>query len=140
MHIPVNMVKGISFVQKKMQEEIAEREISIETNPSSNVLIGNINTYEEHPILQFYNEGLTADPEILENCKQINVSINTDNQETFSTNLSNEYALMASGLGQMRDGNGNLVYSKTDIYKWLDDIREMGNRQSFIKPKEGEGK
>lgn len=139
-HIPVNMVKGISFVQKKMQEEIAEREISLETNPSSNVLIGNINTYEEHPILQFYNEGLTADPEILENCKQINVSINTDNQETFSTNLSNEYALMASGLGQMRDENGNPVYSKTDIYKWLDDIREMGNRQSFIKPKEGEGK
>ncbi|WP_418417787.1 hypothetical protein [Blautia sp.] len=133
-HIPVNMVKGISFVQKKMQEEIAERGISIETNPSSNILISNINTYEEHPILQFYNEGLSADSEILRNCKQINVSINTDNQETFSTNLSNEYALMASGLGQIRDEDGNPVYNKVDIYKWLDDIREMGNRQSFMKP------
>lgn len=138
--IPVNMVKGISFVQKKLQEEISEREISIETNPSSNIMLSNISTYTEHPILQFYNEGLSRDYEELEGCKQINVSINTDNQETFSTNLTTEYALMASALGQLRDEDGKPVYSKTDIYKWLDDVREMGNRQSFMKLKEGDGK
>ena len=37
--IPVNMVKAIGQVQKAMQFELAQREIAIETNPSSNLMI-----------------------------------------------------------------------------------------------------
>ena len=30
------------------------------------------------------------------------------------------------------DANGKPIYSKTMIYDWLDEIREMGLRQSFL--------
>lgn len=135
--IPVNMVQGISFVQKQLQHEISERGIAIETNPTSNLMINRIRTYGEHPIVRFYNKGLTNDPEQLESCEQINTSINTDNQGTFSTSLSNEYALMACILGQQRDENGKQKYKRADIYEWIQNVQEMGNDQAFLTGKEG---
>lgn len=131
-NIPVNMAEGIAFVQKKLRQEIAERGIAIETNPTSNLLINRIKNYADHPIIRFFNKGLTCDPEQLENCEQINTSINTDNQGTFATSLSNEYALMACTLGELRDEKGNPIYKKANIYEWLQYIQEMGNNQSFI--------
>lgn len=134
--IPVNMVQGISFVQKKLQQEIAERGIAIETNPTSNIMINRIRTYADHPIVRFFNKGLTQDPKELAGCEQINTSINTDNQGTFATNLSMEYALMACMLGKLTDENGDPVYKKLDICEWLQYIQEMGNNQSFLHGKE----
>lgn len=46
-------VKGVELVQKAMQWEIAQRGIAIETNPSSNFMIGTFSRYEEHPITTF---------------------------------------------------------------------------------------
>lgn len=129
--IPDTMVEGICIIQKELQKEIAHREIGIETNPSSNVLISGMKSYDEHPIVHFYNKGLTADPEKLKECAQLNVSINTDDQGVFSTELSNEYALMVSALGEIKDDDGNFIYRKSDIYDWVKDIQEMGNRQAF---------
>lgn len=133
--IPANMVSGIELVQREMQKELADREIAIETNPSSNVMISRIKSYEEHPIVQFYNKGLTRDLERLDACAQMNVSINTDDQGVFSTNLANEYALIVSSLGQLRDVQGNHLYKKSDIYDWIKAIQEMGNQQSFFETK-----
>lgn len=130
--IPANMVAGISLVQKEMQKEIANREIAIETNPSSNVMISRIKSYEQHPIVQFYNKGLTRDFEKLDNCAQLNVSINTDDQGVFSTSLANEYALIVSSLMRTKDTMGKHLYKVSDIYDWIRDIQEMGNRQSFL--------
>lgn len=131
--IPANMVEGISLVQKGMQKKIARKGIGIETNPSSNLLISSIESYSEHPIIQFYNRGLTDDPEKLAACAQINVSINTDDQGVFATHLSNEYALMASALGQQRNEMGQYLYRRSDILEWIKEVQEMGNNQSFLK-------
>ena len=124
-------IRGVEMVQKAMQYEIAARGIAIETNPSSNYKIGTIKSYDEHPITRFYNNGLTADPEALEKCAQIWVSINTDDQGVFSTILENEYALMARALEEKKDDRGKPLYQKTMIYEWLDKIRKMGLEQSF---------
>ena len=115
-----------------MQWEIAQRGIGIETNPSSNFMIGTISRYDEHPITQFYNEGLTFDYEKLNNSAQIWTSINTDDQGKFDIKLENEYALIALALERQMDENGNHIYSKTMIYNWLDKIRRMGLDQSFL--------
>lgn len=133
--IPANMVSGIEVIQKEMQKEIADREIAIETNPSSNVMISRIKSYDSHPIVQFYNKGLTRDLEKLEACAQMNVSINTDDQGVFTTNLANEYALIVSSLGQLKDEYGNHLYKKSDIYDWIKAIQKMGNQQSFLEIK-----
>lgn len=132
-HIPANMVKAIAMVQKEMQFELEQREIAIETNPSSNLMINRISSYAEHPIFQLYNKGLTNDPEKLAACPQMNVSINTDDQGVFSTCLSNEYALIASSLSRLKDSNKKHVYKKEEIYQWIKNVQEMGNNQSFLR-------
>ncbi|MGL5725422.1 hypothetical protein [Cetobacterium sp.] len=119
-------------LQKKFQEKISNMGIFIESNPSSNILIGTINRYADHPIKKFYNLGLTHDLEELHNSYQICVSINTDDQGVFGTSLENEYALLALALEKEKNENGNSKYNPTMIYEWLDKIRQMGLEQSFL--------
>lgn len=109
------------------------REIGLETNPSSNVMIGGFDSYDIHPIVSFYNRNLTNDVQKLEECPQLNVSVNTDDQAVFSTTLSNEFALLVSSLSKVKDEDGHYVYPKANIYAWVKDIMEMGNEQAFIK-------
>ena len=128
-------VKAVEQVQKALQWEISRRGIGIETNPSSNYMIGTFKRYAKHPIIRFYNKGLVLDNTKLKECPQIWVSINTDDQGVFNIKLENEYALLARALELEVDENGNAMYSKTMIYDWLDEIRKMGLRQSFAEQK-----
>lgn len=136
--LDVEYIKAASEVQKAMQNEIAQKGIGIETNPSSNVMIGKFSRYDEHPITSFYNNGLTTDAEKLNECPQIWVSINTDDQGVFNIKLENEYALLASAMEKKKDENGKILYKKTMIYEWLDKIRKMGLEQSFLQKSEEE--
>lgn len=123
-------IRGVELVQKAMQKEVAARGIAIETNPSSNCMIGTFRRYDRHPIVRFYNNGLVSDREELSECPQIWCSINTDDQGVFGITLENEYALMARAL-EKKKAHGEPVYQKAMIYDWLDKIREMGFSQSF---------
>ena len=49
----------------------------------------------------------------------------------FNTSLENEYALLARAMESVTDQYGKPIYNKCDIYDWLDQIRCMGNEQSF---------
>lgn len=128
-------IKAVEQVQKALQWEISRRGIGIETNPSSNYMIGTFKRYAKHPIIKFYNKGLVLDNSKLKECPQIWVSINTDDQGVFNIKLENEYALLARALELEVDENGKAMYSKTMIYDWLDEIRKMGLRQSFLEQK-----
>lgn len=132
-YVPPGYIEGACELQKAMQRFIASCGIGVETNPSSNLLISTMGSYDEHPIVQLYNKDLTYDNEKLKTCPQVNVSINTDDKGVFRTSLENEYALMACALEKVRDGCGNAVYNRQMIYHWLDNIREMGNMQSFYR-------
>ena len=127
------MQRGIKALQREMQNKIARKGISIETNPSSNVLIAGLKDYKQHPIVTFYNKNLLYDVQKEQECPQLNVSINTDDKGVFATCLKNEYTLMAGTLEFMEDENGNKVYKKDKVYDWIDAIREMGNSQAFVK-------
>ena len=52
-------VSLIEALQKSMQFTLAEKNIMIECNPSSNCLIGTFNSYEKHRISSFHNLDLT---------------------------------------------------------------------------------
>ena len=134
--IPYYMVCGIEFVQKKLQMDIAQRGISIETNPTSNLRIGGLAGYESHPITAFYNKGLELSESKVLDCPQICVSINTDDLGVFTTSLYNEFTLMASALENMKNIDGTYVYKKDMVYDWINEIRIMGNRQSFYENEE----
>ena len=121
----------VEAVQLKMMHDVKNRNIAIETNPTSNYLIGTFKRYAKHPITKFFNLGLELDHNTIKNCPQLSVSINTDDQGIFSTSLENEYALMAIALEKEKDENGNLKYNSSMIYEWLERIRLMGIGQSF---------
>ena len=125
------MIKAVKLIRKKMQQEICSRGLAIETNPSSNYLIGTFRRYDRHPIVNWYNYGLTCNQEEVENCPQLQVSINTDDQGVFTTYIENEYAYLALALEIYKDENGKYRYNKTMILQWLDNIRKMGINQSF---------
>lgn len=130
-YVPPMYVEGVCAVQMAMQREFSSRGIGVETNPSSNLAISTINNYDEHPIVVMYNKDMTSDAEKLGACPQINVSINTDDKGVFHTSLENEYALMACAMEKVKDSKGNNLYNRQMIYQWIDNIREMGNLQSF---------
>ncbi|MFN0255631.1 hypothetical protein [Pedobacter ureilyticus] len=121
----------VACVQEKMMHDIKNCNIAIETNPTSNYLIGTFKRYAKHPITRFYNLGLETNNELIKKCPQISVSINTDDQGIFSTSLENEYALMAIALEKEKDEEGNLKYNSSMIYEYLERVRLMGLGQSF---------
>lgn len=126
-----SMVEAVKKVRDMMQREICRIGIGIETNPTSNYLIGTFRRYDRHPIINWYNYGLTLNQEALDRCPQMQVSINTDDQGVFSTYIENEYAYLALALEKCRDENEICKYNRTMILQWLDNIRRMGIDQSF---------
>ncbi|MGQ1944456.1 hypothetical protein [Ornithobacterium rhinotracheale] len=121
----------VEAVQRKFMHEIKSYNISIETNPTSNYLIGTFERYAKHPITKFFNLGLEINSEKIKDCPQLSVSINTDDQGIFSTSLENEYALMAIALEKEKNELGEPKYSPSMIYEYLEKIRIMGIEQSF---------
>lgn len=134
--INYTMVQCIKEIQREMQKWIGRIGIGIECNPSSNYFIGTFERYDEHPIFKFYNYGLVTDPKLLDECPQLSVSINTDDQGVFSTYLENEYALLALALEKKKDIKGQCEYKRTMIYAWLDNIRRLGLNMSFANEEE----
>lgn len=118
----------VSEVQRKMRKTIACKKIAVETNPTSNLKITDVDRYSKHPITAFYNRGLKPNYD----SDQIMVSINTDDQGVFATSLEKEYALIACALEKKRNDDGSPTYSPKDIYDWLDDIRESSLVSSFL--------
>lgn len=122
-------IEVLIFIQKYLRELVASKGIALETNPSSNYLIGTFKRYDKHPITTFYSNNLFSREAF---GSQMSTSINTDDQGIFNTYLENEYVLIALSLEKDKDIAGMTKYEKTMIYKWLDEIREMGLRQSFL--------
>ena len=89
-----------------------DKGIAIETNPSSNVVIGPIDGYGTHTIHQFINDGIVA-------------SINTDDKGIFSTSLHNEYSLYANSAKLMG-------VSDTEIIKNIKEIRTNAENSRFL--------
>lgn len=116
----------IEQIQQRMLTKIERLHIAIECNPSSNYKIGEMERYDEHPILKFYNFGITTPfPH-----HEISVSINTDDSGVFSTSIDREYALMALALEKRQDSQfGNTPRA---VVEWLNRIRKMSVEQRFV--------
>ncbi len=88
--IPDFLVNAIVCSRRKLMEIISQKSIAIESNPTSNLKISTIETYNEHPILNFYHKNIKGDSSF----PYMNVSINTDDKSVFSTSLRNEYTYL----------------------------------------------
>lgn len=119
-------VDVVSRLQQILLKKVKDCSIRIECNPTSNYKIGEMTRYDEHPILKFYNVGISN-----LNIHNIPVSINTDDKGVFATSHEREYSLMALAL-EKNDGE-YAINDRLKIQMWIDGIRKMGFKHRFYK-------
>ena len=66
----------------ELVKELADRQIPLELCPSSNILIGVVDSLEDHPIRDYFDQGLK-------------VTLNTDDPAFFDTDIRREYEKVA---------------------------------------------
>lgn len=121
------LLKAIADVQRMMLNEVENRRIAIECNPTSNFKIGDFDRYDKHPIRKFNNECLDEQEK-----HSVSVSINTDDKGVFATSIEREYALIAHAfIRYYRDNDKQ--YMTPYVYDWIDRIRRYSLEQSFYK-------
>ncbi len=115
----------IDAVRELMLEKVEKRHIAIECAPTSNVRIGGLKRYDQHPIVKFFNFDINTP------FKEhgLSVSINTDDKGIFSTSLEREYSLISIALEKCT--GTDRINNPRRIYDWLDRVRQMGNENRF---------
>lgn len=120
-------VEMVDRIREVLLCKIERLHIAIECNPSSNLRIGEMTGYIEHPIFRFNNFGLsTPYPK-----HEISVSINTDDSGVFATSLEREYALM--GIALEKTDDPRFKNSPRAVKEWLNRVRKMSLEQRFVK-------
>ena len=104
--------------QAFVRREVNRLEITIETNPSSNLTVGDLGDLEHHPLLRMVPLDPTAAG------APLLASVNTDDPLTFATSLADELAHLRFGLERQGvDGTAAL-----DL---LERLRAQGLRSRF---------
>ena len=117
--------EDVAKLQTGMMKLLKQRGIAIEANPSSNLKIGGLDTYDELPLFRLF-------PIEQPNEDRMLVSINTDDRGVFATNLSNEYSLVAASLMKHKDpSTGKPIYSITQIANYIRCLAENGKATKF---------
>lgn len=129
--VDAKYIRMVRCLQTMLQKDLAHKGIAIESNPSSNVLIGTFGRYDLHPIFRFNNTDLERDPQKYSACPQLLVCVNTDDLGVFDTSQEFEYALLFHALCQITDEKGNVVYKENDILHYLENLRKMGHAVVF---------
>lgn len=128
-HIDAKYMELIHALQEYMQQHLSELGISVECNPSSNILIGTFRDYTLHPMYRFFPiESTPTKP-----MHHLRVTINTDDLGVFDTSLENEYILTAASLRKATRADGKRAYSDEMIEAYLERIRELGFELAFQK-------
>lgn len=123
--VPKFYIEAVSEIQNSMMMEIEAKGLILECCPSSNWKIGMIDRYDEHPIFRF--KTITDK----EDGFNLPVTINTDDLGIFQTSLDYEYALLAAAALKKKNANGDKLYTKAEVIRWLEDIRRNGEKYKF---------
>ena len=116
--------RALSIAQALLREKIYKKEISIETNPSSNRKICFASKFVDLPFLAF-NQHFLSEGKRAKQGEDIPISINTDDCDIFQSDLPNEYALVVAALQKEE-------YAKQEIYDYIDHLRKMSILQTFV--------
>lgn len=115
-------VAFLDAAQRWLAGRLEALSITVETNPSSNLLIADFADLQEHPAFRL--EPLhPGDPQAL----GVAITINSDNPLTFATSLGDEFTYMYAGLRRAGVTGGAAL-------GWLDRVREAAWRARFTLP------
>jgi len=118
-HTPMERLTLYQEIQKHIREKVGNAGIFVETNPTSNMLIGDVESLFEYPVTTLNSKPMSMDASLL-------LSVNSDDPLTFNTNTENELAIVY----HMLLGRG---YSAEDVLAWIDKVRAYGMKSSFIR-------
>lgn len=105
-------------IQEIIRKKVATKGIVVEVNPTSNVVIGEMDSLFDHHAYIINN--------ILESKNtKIMLNVNSDDPTVFNTNVSNELAYLYYGLLHKN-------VCKEDALAWIDKVRDYGIKTSFI--------
>lgn len=110
-------------IQELLIEKVEKKGIYVETNPSSNAIISDIQSIFDHPVIRLNNRGLSV---ASKHSAAVMVSVNSDDPIVFSTYTENELSYIYYEL--LNEGCG-----REEALEWIDKIRRHGLNSSFIK-------
>lgn len=110
----------LKAAQRWLRGVLGRMEITVESNPSSNLLIGDFLSVDDHPAFRLQPLPGREDPE----GGPVLLSVNTDNPVTFASCLADEFAHIYYALLRKR-------IPAQDALRWLDQVRENGWRSRF---------
>lgn len=114
--------EALSQLQNGLRRRIGALGLTIEVNPSSNVVIGDLGHLEAHPLwrLRPVKPGETSSP--------LSVCLGSDNPLTLATTLPHEYQLLFDAL--VLAGHSHEV-----AMNWIEIVRDAGMRTRFTLPR-----
>lgn len=110
--------EALSQLQDGLRRRIGALGLTVEINPSSNVVIGDLGHLEAHPLWRLHPVESNVD------IPPLSVCIGSDNPLTLATTLPHEYQLLFDAL-LLRGFSHQVAMS------WLDTVREAGMRTRF---------
>lgn len=120
------LIQAITSIQYKLCQRVQALGIAIESNPTSNFKIGEIDRYDQHPIYKYFD--YRKDKRRF----HISTSINTDDKGIFATSIEREYAIIYAAIRRKLELQRPLIGINPDIDNWIDIIRENSMSQSFL--------
>lgn len=115
-------IEMLRHAQRWLKDLLAGAEITVEANPSSNLLIGGLGLLESHPLF-----ALRRPPDGPEGAASVLVSVNDDDPVTFATRLCDEFGYLHAAL--LSRGA-----SSQQALAFIDALRETGWRSRFTLP------
>jgi hypothetical protein len=109
---------ALSQLQDGLRRKVGRRCLTIEVNPSSNLLVGDLGNFVGHPLWRLR-------PVVqIDDVSSLSVCIGSDDPLTFATTLPHEYQLLFDALILMGR-------SHEEAMKWIDEARNAGMRSRF---------
>lgn len=107
-------------LQDGLRRKVGKRCLTIEVNPSSNLLIGDLGNFVGHPLWRLR----PVVPRDEDNVAPLSVCIGSDDPLTFATTLPHEYQLLFDALILMG-------HSHDEAMSWIDEARNAGMQSRF---------
>ena len=119
-------VKLVKQLQIRMRSYLVNKGIAIETCPSSNLLISNLDEFKEIPTFQLF----PIEEDTINGLIRMNVCVNTDDQGVFYTSLTKEYTMLAATMREKME-NGIRIYSDDEILTWIKHLIDNSKQLCF---------
>ncbi|HXU02884.1 MAG TPA: hypothetical protein VN903_18085, partial [Polyangia bacterium] len=116
---PADEGESLAFLQDALRRKVSARSLTVEVNPTSNLLIGDMGDLKHHPLWRLRPPRGDAPP--------VAVSVGSDDPIVFASNLREEYQWLCDALCLA-------LGSSEEAGAWLDRTRRAGLDARFTLP------